>query len=235
MVKTVRTRKSRILKPLSECRWSKAWRTCWATRWSSSPGRMTRFQFSVFSLYLFCNGLLYNLVKTGQVENVADSTQLVVNFRSLEFKLFQATFRFVSRIPSRSRLAPHRPRVSGWPGDEQIGDKFLQAAVHQRLEHNSKHSSEPKVWDLCRNSFHLERKRLRAYSTISDPFSPWTRRRGCLQRQCPCPWWSPSCWCSGCASWFPWSAVEPVQKLTKSHPFFRCLRCPEQLRHLFSY
>ena len=68
---------------------------------------------SIFSLYLFCNGLLYNLVKTGQVENVADSTQLVVNFRSLEFKLFQATFRFVSRIPSRSRLEPHRPRVSG--------------------------------------------------------------------------------------------------------------------------
>ena len=47
---------------------------------------MTRFRFAVFSLYLLCDGLLNNLVKTGQIENITNSTQLVVNFRSLELK-----------------------------------------------------------------------------------------------------------------------------------------------------
>ena len=59
---------------------------------------MTRFRFAVFSLYLFCDGLLYNLVKTGQVENVTNSTQLVVNFRSLEFNVFSGNLQFLGYL-----------------------------------------------------------------------------------------------------------------------------------------
>ena len=75
--------------------------------------------FDLQKLYLFCNDLLNNLVKARQIENITNSTQFIVNFRSLEFQ-FLIWHCFISRLPSRSRLGSHQPMVSGWPDNKQI-------------------------------------------------------------------------------------------------------------------
>ena len=112
---------------------------------------------------LFCDGLLNNLVKTREVENITNATKLVVNFRSLGSVLcsvrsiidFSRNLQEVSLNSTDQRYLAHL-----WINElqEKEFSKGKSYSTDQRLENHSEHSTEAKVGDFCWNSFHLGEK-----------------------------------------------------------------------------
>ena len=160
--------------------------------------------------YLFCYNLFNNLVKTRQIENIANPTQFVVNFRRLKLErvtLCISTSR--SRIPSKSTPGSHQPKVSGWPGDKQNVNHKKQVKIWGNDSMQNWDVFSPGVWtqpsaflggqsprSLQESLSPKKEKKL--FVTFKDikkyrlifglqVLPPWTRLQDYWQRRCPCP------------------------------------------------
>ena len=174
---------------------------------------------------LFCDGLLNNLVKTREVENITNATKLVVNFRSLGSVLcsVRSIIDFSRNLQEVSlNSTDQRYLADLWINELQKFSKQKTKVIPltRGLKTTRSIPRRPKSEIFAGIPFTWGTRVSKTASHYCNP-SPWTRRPGCWQRQCPCPWSSPSCWCSGCASWFPWSLVGPGQEIFNGPSSFR--------------
>ena len=132
-------RKSRIIKPLSECRWSTAWRTCWAARWNSSPNWWLNDKVFI-CLCSFQSLPVLQWFAQQSCEGQADWEHHQLHpvhnqFQEPRISILNLTSLYFHRLPSRSRLGSHQPMVSGWPDNKQIAkqENFLRQLLTRGL------------------------------------------------------------------------------------------------------